>query len=172
MISVYQWRRYSFDVRGLVLIMPLSLALIHVLIFLLSIFSLSTQILLHCFAESSVVGIDIQMLIGKEQILNISVWGRKNFQLLPGEAIEYSRKDVMVRIWPILSKACFNMSYISSMDLFNFPSLSFLIHKRQVLMQVVKAYWSASQELPDILLIVAALWPNWREHLRYTQTIW
>ncbi|KAK7813840.1 hypothetical protein U0070_002490 [Myodes glareolus] len=27
---------------------------------------------LHCFAESSVVGIDIQMLIGKEQILNIN----------------------------------------------------------------------------------------------------
>lgn len=43
-ISVCQWRRYSFDVRGWVLIMPLSLALIHVLIFLLSIFSLSTRI--------------------------------------------------------------------------------------------------------------------------------
>lgn len=32
------------------------------------------------------------------------------------------------------------MSYISSMDLFNFLSFSFM-HKRQILMQLVMAYW-------------------------------
>lgn len=85
--------------------MPLFGALIHVLIFLLSIFFPYTQILeiVHPLAGPSAVRVDMHMLIGTEQTLTIKVEetvhvAGKTVHSFLREDTEYHRRDVFIRI--------------------------------------------------------------------------
>ena len=137
--------------------MPLFGALTQMLIFLLSIFFLCTQILVivHSFAGSSAVGVDIYMLIGNKQILNISVeetcreQGKLTTFIKRRYRVPQKRHGHKNLTHSGLSLySSFIMSHISLMDVFNFLSLSFLIHNRQIWMQTAMVYVKCVTRFP------------------------